>query len=159
MLRDGALAPLWGDAAFVGASEPTAADRARALAPLVPARGVVARQSAVWVHTGSHAPRRADVAIPLGARRPAAHPERTVTEATLDPSGIVLLGGVRVTSVQRTGIDVARWLDPVHAEPLLAALVACGFDAHSASADLEHAGGRHVVRARAVLRGLAGVSG
>ncbi|MGW6130609.1 hypothetical protein ACWFNE_11340 [Cellulomonas sp. NPDC055163] len=144
LVRDGVTRPVWGDLT-VPSDVPVGPHlRAAAFRGLVPARAVVGRRSAVWVHTGEHAPRRVDVLVPPRSRRPDPHPSRTTYECALPVQDVLDLGGVRVTTVQRTGLDVARWCAPEDALALLGPLVRAGFDAERALAEL------------AVLHGYAG---
>jgi hypothetical protein len=121
-------------------------------AALVPDRCVVGRQAAVWVHTGSHEPLCIEVLVGPRGRRPDPHPGRTTHECELPEADVVLLGSVRVTSVQRTGLDLARWF-PAHAAlAMLAPLCEHGFDPAAALDALARLGGYAGVRdARATL--------
>ncbi|MBB2921836.1 hypothetical protein [Cellulomonas cellasea] len=136
LVRDGVATVVWGDLA-VPADVPVGPRlRAAAFRGLVPARAVVGRRSAVWVHTGEHAPRRVDVLVGPRSRRPDPHPCRTTHECALPETDVVDLGGVRVTTVQRTGLDVARWFPTEEASTLLGSLLRAGFDPVRARADL-----------------------
>ncbi len=157
MLADGHLVPLWGAVARTAATAETPAVRAAALARFVPARGAVGRLSAVWVHAGGDAPRRATVLVGAGTRRPDAHPDRWVAEAALSTADVVVLGGTAVTTPLRTVVDVARWEPPAVAHAAVARLSACcGVDLAGAAAALGGLEGhRGVRRARALLRDAA----
>lgn len=134
--------------------------RIAALAALVPARCVVGRQAALWVHTGAHEPLRVAVLVGPRVRRPDPHPGRTTHECELTDTDVVTLGDVRVTSVQRTGLDLARWFPGDEALALLAPLCDQGFDAASALLALGPLGGYVGVRdARSTLARLAGRQG
>jgi len=153
LIRDGVLRPLWQDVALRSDVAETPELRAAGLAPLVPARAVVGRGSAAWVHVGGPAPTRVDLLFAPGGRRTDPHPLRTTAEAHLWPADVVQVGPVRVTAVQRTGLDVARTAPPTDVHRLLTALGARGFDAQRALDDLARLGPvRDVRRARAVLR-------
>lgn len=153
--RDGLLEPLWGDAAATVGVLPGTARRALALAPLVPARGTVGRLAAAWVHTGLLPPEQVDVLVPSGGRRTDPHPRRRAAEAVLDDRDVLVVAGVRVTTVLRTGVDVARWVPEATAVPALRALVDVGMDPDAALAELGRFGGhRGVVRATRLLTGL-----
>lgn len=157
MLDDGVIRPLWGDVAIAADLDETAARRAAAIAWLVPARGVVGRQSAVWLHTGEFAPRRVDVLVATRARRADPHPLRATAESTFGAHDLVEVGPVRATTVQRTGVDVCRNLPLGHALRMLQPLLAAGFDPGLAHEQLDRLGGhRGIVRARDVLRRLTG---
>jgi hypothetical protein len=138
LLRDGVTRHVWGELTVPADVDVTPALRAAAFRGLVPARAVVGRRSAVWVHTGQHPPRRVDVLVPPRSRRPDPHPGRTTHECALPGSDVLELAGVRVTGVQRTGLDVARWFPPGDARALLTALLHAGFDPQQARADLAH---------------------
>ncbi|MCR6690131.1 hypothetical protein [Cellulomonas sp.] len=152
MLLDGALTPLWGGVAVTGTPPPSAADRAAALAPLLTRRGVVGREAAAWVHTGAAPPARACVLVPCGVRRPDPAPGRYCAEALLGEDDVALVGGVPVTTVDRTALDVARWLPREVALPALVALVGVGLDLAAARRGLQALRGRaHVRDAHAVV--------
>ena len=151
-LRDGALRLVWGDVAVAAGVELTPALRARAIAELVPARAVVGRCSALWVHAGAPQPDRVEVLVGRRSRRTAPHPRRVSAEADLAPQDVVRVGGIRVTSVHRTGIDLARWLPTREAVTLVTELVPLGFDPERARADLAGLRGqRHVLTAQRTL--------
>ncbi|WP_456788258.1 hypothetical protein [Cellulomonas sp. P5_C5] len=128
LLRDGVVRVVWGDVAIAADLPDTPELRAAALAPLVPARGVIGRRTAAWVHTGRYPPVRVEVLVRTGERRTDPHPARVAAEANLLPTDVVRVGEHRATSVQRTGIDIARMLPTVDAVPTLHALVAVGFE-------------------------------
>ena len=124
LVRDGVLQPVWGDLA-AAAGRPAGPElRAAAVRPLVPPRAVLGRAGAVWVHTGGVAPDRFDVLVEPRVRRPSPHPARVPHECPLPPDDVVRLGEVRVTTVGRTALDLARWLAAAEAAPLVARLVA-----------------------------------
>jgi hypothetical protein len=159
LLRDGVLRPLWHDVGLRADLAETPALRAAGLAALVPRRAVVGRVSAAWVHLGGPAPARVDLVFAPGHRRTDPHPLRAAAEASLSPGDVVRIGPVRVTTVQRTGLDLARTAPPDQAERLLTALRARGFDPDRALDDLARLGPvRDVRRAREVLRACAGLT-
>jgi hypothetical protein len=134
--------------------------RIASLAALVPSRCVVGRQAALWVHTGAHEPLRVAVLVGPRVRRPDPHPGRTTHETELTDADVVTLGNVRATSVQRTGLDLARWFPGDEALRLLAPLCDQGFDAVSALQELDTLGGYAGVReARSTLVRVAGRQG
>lgn len=126
--RDGVTRLVWGELTVPRDIRATPAVRAAALGSLVPRRAAVGRASAVWVHTGLHEPRRVDVLVPPRRRRPDPHPDRVTHECALPPGDLVELAQIQVTTVRRTGLDVARWCTPEHARVLLASLVDVGLD-------------------------------
>src|SRR5665811_718511 len=74
LVTQGYLHEIWNDRAVASDVPVTPAIRADALfGSLSPAarRCVVGRVSAVWIHTGAHRPRRADLLVPAGVRIPA----------------------------------------------------------------------------------------
>ncbi|CAM5779247.1 hypothetical protein [Cellulomonas persica] len=152
MLRDGVLLPVTDVVAVTGPAPPGPSDRARALGPALPRHGVLGRDSAAWVHTGARPPSRACVLVPVGVRRPAPRPDRTCAEAALGPTDVMLVAGTAVTTPERTGEDVARWLAPQDAVARLVELEALGLDLRVVRRRLDAlAGRRHVRRAHTVL--------
>ncbi|MCC2323073.1 type IV toxin-antitoxin system AbiEi family antitoxin [Cellulomonas xiejunii] len=150
---DGALVHLWRDTARVTGTPEDRALRASAFAPLVPRRGVVGRLSAAWVHAGGTPPDRVTVLVRSGARRPRPHPHRVSAEADLVDEDLLTVGGVLVTTLTRTAVDVARWVHPHTAVPVLRALVTQGLDPDDARRRIEaHAPGRGLRAARVTLR-------
>ena len=152
MCRDGVLEQLWGEVAAAGGLDVSPAMRLAALEEVVPVRGVVGRGSAAWVHLGGPPPVRVEVLVPPRGRRTDPDSWRVSAEAPLPPDDVLTLGSGRVTTVQRTGLDVARWLPVDEAFRLLVALSSIGFDPAVAGARLEEAsGGRGVRQARELL--------
>jgi hypothetical protein len=155
LVRDRVVRPLWGDVAVAADLDDTPALRSAALADLVPRRGVVGRCSAAWVHTGRRPPDRVDVLVASRGHRADPHPRRAAAEAALAPHDVVRVGPLAVTTVQRTGTDVARWVAAPVALVVLADLCGAGFDPSRALDDLDAMPGQRGVRAaRATLRSL-----
>lgn len=156
LLRDGLATHVWGQVAIPADRPETPEIRASAVRALVPARGVVGRGAAVWVHTGGDRPGRIDVLVAPHARRPDPHPRRVPHEAVLPPGDLVGIGPLRVTSVERTAVDVARWSRPPETAALLERLVRCGgLDPGRALIRLEaFTGHRGFAEARAALGAL-----
>ncbi|UZN05132.1 hypothetical protein [Cellulomonas sp. S1-8] len=149
---DGVLVSLWRDTSRVAWALECAEVRARAFGTLVPRRGAVGRLSAAWVHVGGPPPDRVTVLVRSGARRLDPHPERATAEADLRDDDVRALGGVPVTTVLRTAVDIARWVPAGAALPVLRALLPAGLDPDAALRQLDvHAGGRGVRDARRVL--------
>ena len=122
-----------------------------AFAPII-RHGVLGRDSAAWVHTGTRPPARACVLVPVGVRRPAPRPDRTCAEAVFGPSDVLLVAGTAVTTPERTAEDVARWLPPQDAVARLVELAALGLDLRAVRRRLDAlAGRRHVRRAHTVV--------
>lgn len=136
LLRDGAYRAIGWDAAVRADLVCDARLRARAIAGRVPSRATVGRASAAWVHLGGHPPMRLELLVGPGARRVDPRPDLLSHEAALSPQDVQVLDDVSVTSVQRTGIDLARYPDGAVTDPLLVALVAIGFDIPAALAAL-----------------------
>ncbi len=155
MLLDGALVPLWDGVAVCAGHQVTAAVRLAALSALVPPRGVVGRAAAAWVHAGGARPDKVDVVVRPGVRRADPHPLRRAAEAPLPDEDVLVLAGTRVTTVLRTGLDVARYVPPDEASLLLRRLLAVGLDPDEALTALDRLPGeRGVLRARDLLTAL-----
>lgn len=152
LLRDGHADRVWGDLAVPTGAPTTPAHRAAALRALVPARAAVGRETAAWVHTGTGLPARAHVLVGPRRRRPDPHPLRVTHECVLPAEHTVEIAGVRVTTVQRTGVDVARWGSATSALATLRALHTIGFDPDEALHTLSAMSGHPGVReARSTL--------
>jgi hypothetical protein len=152
MVRDGTLVPVWHGVAVRAGVPVTPRLRLAALADLVPHRGVVGRVAAVWVHAGGPAPGCIDVLVRPHGRRTDPHPHRRACEAPLPAADVLDLGTGRVTTVQRTGLDVARSAPPDEARPLLVVLLGLGFEPAAALAELDRLPGeRGTRRARDLL--------
>lgn len=134
--------------------EPEPRTRAESWRRLVPVRGAVALRSAVWVHAGGPPPERLDLVVPSGSRRPDPDVRRRCFEAPLAPRDLHQLGGVAVTSLVRTGLDVACLLEPPEADALLHRLTLVGFEPRAALGDLSGWARPGVRQARRLLRGV-----
>lgn len=77
--------------------------RARFLAPLVPPGAAVARQAAVWVHTGRLRPAQPAVLVPPHRR---IHTGVRAHRQAIAPGDVVLVGAVEVTTPVRTAVDL-----------------------------------------------------
>lgn len=84
--------------------------RAAALALRVPRALIIERLSAAWVHGAVDVPPSiAQFCVPLSARIAVLAERRaTVREVRIDDGEVIRLGGVRCTSVVRTGFDLLR---------------------------------------------------
>ncbi|NMR20134.1 hypothetical protein [Cellulomonas fimi] len=109
LVRESVMLRVWDEVAVAADRDETPGLRAASVLPLVPRRGVVGRAAAVWVHAGGPPPARVDVLVPPRTRRPSPHPLRVPHECALADGDVVELGPVRVTTVARTAVDVARW--------------------------------------------------
>lgn len=97
----------------------TASQRARAVAADLPPEAVLYGQTALWVHTGDRPPERLAVIVPerIGAWR-----SIELHRGRMPPWDVVVLDGVRCTTLVRAVVDVARVAPPARAvEALLAA--------------------------------------
>jgi len=151
LLRDGHLVRLTDDIARPAAVPETPALRAAALAPLVPARCALAREAAVWVHLGGPPPARAHVVACRRDRRPEPAPGRVTVSADLADRDVVRLGGVRVTTLRRTAVDVLAHEPRERAIALVERLQGAGLDLTQLRTDIAGAAGRRGVRAAADL--------
>ncbi|ROS74573.1 hypothetical protein [Cellulomonas sp. PhB143] len=107
LLREGALRPVR-DGVAVPRSRPVDRTvRATTLADLVLPGTVLGGEAAAWVHAGGGAPRHVELVAPAAAHLPVSGEDRSVRRALLLGNEHVLLGGIRVTSVLRTALDVA----------------------------------------------------
>jgi len=149
LLRDGVLERVWGDLAVPADQPPTRTARAAALASHVPSRAVVGRMAAAWVHTGLTPPTTLDLLVEPGRRRLAPDPARRTRECPLPHEDIDTISGVRVTSVQRTGLDLTRWGSPMDPDVLaeIEGLLDLGFDPRAALATLTQLTGQRGLRA------------
>lgn len=137
LVRDGALRVVRDRAAVPAGDAVDACLRASVLPK--PARsGVVAGRTAAWVHAGVPDGGTLDLAYATGRHRPEVWAGARVWQQPLLTSDVVEISGVRVTSPQRTVVDLALREDPGTAVELVRALVdACGVDLRAASRALE----------------------
>jgi hypothetical protein len=143
--RDGLVTELW-PGLLVARDQPEGpAERLAAVAGLVPPGAVLARRSALWVHTGRYRPSRLDVVL-AGRRHRSTAMVQVHLERTSDADVVPLPKG-RVTSPARTAVDIARREPARQAVTWLAAL--------HAGSDLR---GDDVVRALERAGGLPGVT-
>lgn len=86
--------------------------RARIVSTVVPDGGVIAMDTAVWVHLDGQAPAAIHVAHPARRGR-----NRTVvfSRALIPPEEVELVGGVPCSTLARAVVDVARTAPPVRA--------------------------------------------
>jgi hypothetical protein len=144
--RDGVVRALSGDVAIRADLAESPELRAAALERLVPRRAVVGRRTAAWVHLGGAPPERVELVFEPGRRRTDPDPLRLAVEAHVGPDEVMRLGPVRVTTVHRTGLDLARFLPSDEALPLLRQLADVGFEPRRALTELDGLGGRRGVR-------------
>ncbi len=137
LVRDGVLRVVADDAAVSARTPVTASTRAAALAPRVPAHAVLTGPTAVWVYCGGRMPELLYVAHRPGTHRPDVWAFTAVWSFPGLVADSVLLGGVPVTTPERTAVELALRLAPDVAVPLLADLRAAGTDLAAAARSLE----------------------
>ncbi|QAY71122.1 hypothetical protein [Xylanimonas protaetiae] len=137
LVRDGALTVVGDDAAVPARAEVSAGTRAAVLRPRVPARTVVTGVTAAWVHCGGPMPQVLHLAHRPGTHRPAVWSFTTVWSCPGLVGDSLSLGGVRVTTPERTAVELALRLPPAHALPLVLGLRSAGADLAAASRSLE----------------------
>jgi hypothetical protein len=145
LVRDGALRVVRERAAVPAGDRVDASLRASVL-PRPARTGFVAGRTAAWVHAGVPDGGTLDLAYPTGRHRPEVWVGARVWQEPLLSSDVVEISGVRLTSPQRTVVDLALREDPDAAVDAVRALVeACGVDLRAAARSLE-------LRARVVGR-------
>ena len=160
LLADGSVVqPLRGVyLATASSADPVA--RAQAVGLVLPAGAAVGRRAAAWLYgTDPRAPDELGEPLTLECVVPAGSvvPRRrglVPHEARLPPGDVVDLDGVRVTSAERTALDLARHLRPHMALAVLDALAGAGrVDPAALLERLEEwRGERHVARARRLIQ-------
>lgn len=149
-LRDGLLVEVWPGVLRARDLTPGPGERVDAVRAYVPRGGVLARQSAVWVHTGSARPERLDVVL-AGTRHRSTGMVRVHAER-LAEHDLVHIDGAPVTAPARTAVDVARWCPPHDVAAWVGALALSGLTAAEVTVALESANGLPgVSRARELL--------
>jgi hypothetical protein len=110
--------------------------RAAVIALRTPRRLVIERLSAAWVHGGlATPPAVAQFCVPLSSRIAVIATHRAVVrEVRIDETEIVALGGIRCTSLVRTGFDLLRepTLDDALVDDVIGTLIASHPDLGSA---------------------------
>ncbi len=153
LLADGCYRRLTGCCALRADVVENADHRAQALPGPLPARSVVGRRSAAWVHLGGEPPPRLDLLVPPGRRVDPA-PDRRCSEARLAAHDVEVLGGRPLTTPTRTLLDLVllAGADEPEVDPLWPTLTAlCRAGADPASAATRLGGRRGACRARTVL--------
>lgn len=122
---DGELFAL--DGCWVPIDEPDrAAQRAGALAALLPPRVIVERRSAAWVWGLLDSPPSPhELCTAIGARVRTGPGWPPAREVVIDDDETVVLGGIRVTTPARTVVDLARFSEPFD-EQLVQRLLSLG---------------------------------
>ncbi|MEE6281108.1 hypothetical protein [Georgenia sp. MJ170] len=131
--------PWFAGARFDGLLQPTtdgglaAADllaspdgRATALSGSMPPGTVVARLSAVWIHTGRHRPER--LALLVAPTEPRGHHHGSIHRQRYDPADVTHIGTVPVTTPLRTAVDLLCFDSAPRAGPAVGALIRGGLD-------------------------------
>lgn len=130
MRREGLLQQVLGPVHLPAGVPVTAAQRARAVALLVPepvraGGAVLGFVAAAWVHAGwtptGRPPELFDLVLPPAVRRPAGPPVR-VRQMRLPAAHVVRVGGLPVTAPVRTVADLARDLPAGRAREAFEAL-------------------------------------
>ncbi|QAY73904.1 hypothetical protein ET445_11685 [Agromyces protaetiae] len=105
---DGDVVQLFG--AFVPIDEPDLPPlRAQLAAHEAPAGVILDRWSAAWVHGASDLPPAAhEFCVPIDARGTTRPGTRRIRQVVLHDPDIVVIGGVRCLSYERTAIEIAR---------------------------------------------------
>jgi len=143
LVHDGALNPLYGEAALPVGVADTAELRAQAafFAAPVAAQGpdfniALSGRSAAWVWAGGQAPSIMEYTVPHGRRQ---RVELGVQYRTspFDASHVLEISGLWVTNLERTVRDLALWYEADIAMPLIMDLVALGADIVEAGLMLE----------------------
>jgi hypothetical protein len=93
------------------------AHRGAALAALVPSRLIAEQRSAAWIWGAGAAPARHQFCASVEARvRPAASLRISVREVVIDDASVVDVGGILVTTILRTIVDLARFSEDFSAD-------------------------------------------
>ncbi|NNU28706.1 hypothetical protein [Isoptericola sediminis] len=149
LVHEGVLRVLRADAACPAGRGVDAALRASVLAPEVPAGAVVTARTAVWVHTGRGRPETLDLTYPAGRHRPERPRGARLWQGHLLGPDTRRLGGVAVTTPQRTLVELVLHGARYPETPLLAAaLLRAGADPGRARRAIE-------ARSRVAARGPA----
>lgn len=127
--------------------------RAGAVAGLLPAGAALARETAVWVHTGGLAPRRVSVVVPVHRRVRGA---LRIHRQQLRPEDVEAVGGVPTTTPLRTAVDLLCFAPEAAALTGVRALLDAGLPAAPLRRALEAARAGPVRRAQARLALLVG---
>jgi hypothetical protein len=159
MARDGLLAHVAGDvylpADLTGVREHRLAALALLVGGAVGEDAVVGLLAAAWAHGARTCPDPVALLVPRWSHAPLPDGVRE-HESVVPPEHVVRAGGLRLTSPARTAADVARWLPPREAEPVLADLLATGVTREEVLAVLDgQRRVRHARRARTLVRAIA----
>lgn len=154
LLHDEVLMLLGAGVAVPVRARATPARRMAVYAALVPTGCTLSGRAAAWVHTGGPVPERAEVITPPQQHRAEPDPRRWPVVAEIADRDVTVVSGVRVTTLERTALDLACAGGP-GAHGVLADLADAGADLAAVRTRLAgRAGHRGVRRAEALLRGL-----
>lgn len=126
LVADGHLDVVHGDAAVAAGAPVTPRLRLLALARRAPARTVVGRSSAAWVHLGGVPDGALCVLYSPERHRPAPRPALASHQAVLRTDEVMTLGSAAVTTPPRTAADVALYSPEPAALRTLTELVSRG---------------------------------
>jgi len=143
LVHDGALRPLYGEAALPVGVVDTAELRAQAVRHCAPigAQGeglstALSGLSAAWVWLGGQAPQTMEYAVAIGKRQ-RDEPGIQYRYSPFDASHVLEVSGLWVTNLERTVRDLALWYEAEVAMPLILKLVASGANIAEAGLMLE----------------------
>ncbi|PFG33074.1 hypothetical protein ATL42_0934 [Sanguibacter antarcticus] len=128
MVRDGDIVELWDGHGLPAGLAATPELRARSLVHQVPRDVIVGRRTAAWVHTGTPRPVHLSVLYEPRGYRPRNTTGLELSQASVRPWEVVMIGGLRVTDPARTALDVATWADPDEATAILVCLLRHGVE-------------------------------
>ncbi|WP_278234527.1 hypothetical protein [Isoptericola sp. AK164] len=149
LVREGVLRVLRGEAACPADRVVDAGLRGAVLAADVPHGAVVTARTATWVRTGCGRPDPLDLTYPAGRHRPDRPPGARLWQARLLGPDVRDVGGVPVTTTQRTLVElVLHGTDPAATVDLAVALLRAG-------ARVEEAHGSISARTRVAARARA----
>lgn len=129
----------------------TPAGRMRALRPYLGTATVLTGEGALWVHLGGTCPPHLTACSPM---RRGGGPFTTVFRANLPRADVTMIASRRVTSLERTVVDLARTARPTRAVQAVLAARSHGISAQALAASLERCRGSHAVgrpRARSII--------
>lgn len=158
LVRDGLAVEVWSGVLWASDVPVGPVERAAAVGPLIPRGAVLARRVAVWIHTGLDRPSLVDVVLEDRHRKLVGlriHSDR------LDADDVCSRGRIRVTSLARTAVDVARWASEDEVGRWVPSLALAGLGEPALLDCLTRAAGLpHVARARRLLdsAGFAGIN-
>jgi hypothetical protein len=152
MRRDGLVVHVAGDVylpADVAALRP---HRHAALRLLTPAEAVVGMLAAAWAHGCDVPPAPVDLLVPHSGAVGMVGAGVRLRQMEVPAVDVVTVDGLRLTTLTRTALDVARWLPEPQARPALARLLTAGVQVEDVLGVLQEGRRyRNAVRARRLL--------